>query len=85
MYRILIIEDDMRIAEGIEERLCQWDYHVQIVHDFRNVMHDFTQYISHSLYYWILHCRFMMAITGAMKYAMYPVHRSSSSLPRQTA
>ena len=44
MYRILIIEDDMRIAEGIEERLCQWDYHVQIVHDFRNVMHDFTQY-----------------------------------------
>ena len=45
MYRILIIEDDMRIAEGMKERLIQWDYDVQIVEDFRNVMQAFTQYM----------------------------------------
>lgn len=47
MYRILIIEDDFRIAEGIRERLKQWDYEVQIIHDFRNIMHEFTQFSPH--------------------------------------
>lgn len=47
MYRILIIEDDFRIAEGIRERLQQWDYEVQIIHDFRNIMHEFTQFSPH--------------------------------------
>lgn len=45
MYRVLIVEDDIRIAEGMKERLIQWDYDVQIVEDFRNVMPAFTQYM----------------------------------------
>ena len=45
MYRVLIVEDDIRIAEGMKERLIQWDYDVQIVEDFRNVMQAFTQYM----------------------------------------
>lgn len=47
MYRILIIEDDMHIAEGIKERLKQWNYEIETIHNFREVMQEFTEFQPH--------------------------------------
>lgn len=47
MYRILIVEDDLRIAEGIAERLRQWGYEPVMTADFRNVMAQFVSYQPH--------------------------------------
>lgn len=47
MYRILIIEDDLHIAEGIKERLKQWDYDAETIHNFREVMQEFTDFQPH--------------------------------------
>lgn len=47
MYRILIIEDDLHIAEGIKERLKQWDYEAETIHNFREVMQEFVSFQPH--------------------------------------
>lgn len=47
MYRILIIEDDLHIAEGIKERLKQWDYEAETIHNFREVMQEFMDFQPH--------------------------------------
>lgn len=47
MYRILIVEDDFHIVEGMETRLRQWGYEVESVQDFQNVMHDFLAFQPH--------------------------------------
>lgn len=47
MYRILIIEDDLHIAEGIKERLKQWDYEAETIHNFREVMQEFVFFQPH--------------------------------------
>lgn len=47
MHRILIIEDDKHIASGIKERLTQWNYNAEIIHDFRNVMLEFSSFQPH--------------------------------------
>lgn len=38
MYRILIIEDDQTIAKALCSHLQKWNYDVQCVADFKNVM-----------------------------------------------
>lgn len=47
MYRVLIIEDDLHIAEGIKERLKQWDYEAEAIHNFREVMQEFVSFQPH--------------------------------------
>lgn len=47
MYRVLIIEDDLRIAEEIKEQIKMWDLDAHIAEDFRNVLTDFTMYQPH--------------------------------------
>ena len=42
MYRLMIVEDDFRIAEAISEQTKMWDLDVHIVEDFRNVLAEFT-------------------------------------------
>ncbi|HBB28946.1 MAG TPA: DNA-binding response regulator [Clostridiales bacterium] len=37
MYNILIIEDDMTIANTLKEHLIKWEYHVECVTDFKNI------------------------------------------------
>jgi len=37
MYNILIIEDDMTIANTLKEHLIKWEYHVESVTDFKNI------------------------------------------------
>lgn len=43
MYKILIIEDDGTIAEGLKKHLEKWDYQVECVTDFKNVMDTFLK------------------------------------------
>ena len=44
MYRILIVEDDMTIAEILAGHLKKWDYDVRYVEDFKNIMTDFMEF-----------------------------------------
>ncbi|MCR4642592.1 MAG: DNA-binding response regulator [Lachnospiraceae bacterium] len=46
-YRILIVEDDRGIAEGISEQMKQWGYGAKCVSDFHNVMGEFAEYMPH--------------------------------------
>ena len=43
MYKILIVEDDMTIANGLKDHLEKWDYEVECVTDFKNIMENFAQ------------------------------------------
>lgn len=47
MYRILIVEDDLSIAEAIKEQAKAWDLESHIVENFRNVLTDFAEYQPH--------------------------------------
>ena len=47
MYRLLIVEDDFRIAEAIGQQIKTWDLDARIVEDFRNVLADFAAYQPH--------------------------------------
>ena len=38
MHKILIIEDDLVIAKGLQNHLCQWGYQVGYVTDFKAVL-----------------------------------------------
>ncbi len=46
-YRVLIIEDDRGIADGIGRQLTQWDLEVKSVSDFHNVMGEFARFQPH--------------------------------------
>ena len=47
MYRLLIVEDDLRIAEAIKEQTKAWDLDARTVEDFRGVLADFAAYQPH--------------------------------------
>ena len=47
MYKILIVEDDNGIAEGISKQLGSWGHDSRIVVDFANVMKEFQEYEPH--------------------------------------
>ena len=47
MYRILIVEDDMGIAQAMAEQARMWELDVKCVENFRNVMKDFSEYRPH--------------------------------------
>ena len=36
MYKILIVEDDMVIAESMKKSLCQWNYETEYIKDLKN-------------------------------------------------
>ncbi len=38
MYKLLIIEDDLVIAQTLKAHLCKWDYEAEYVTDFKNVL-----------------------------------------------
>ena len=46
-YRILIVEDDRGIAEGIIEQMRQWGLEAKAVSNFHNVMGEFAEYQPH--------------------------------------
>lgn len=47
MYRLLIVEDDRGIAEGVREQAETWDITARIVTDFHNVMAEFSRFDPH--------------------------------------
>ena len=47
MFKILIVEDDRGIAEGIQSLLEQWGMEARQVQDFRNITGEFETYQPH--------------------------------------
>ena len=47
MYKLLIVEDDIGIAEAIKKQAEAWDFDAHIVQDFRNVTTEYTEYQPH--------------------------------------
>ena len=43
MYKIMIIEDDMVIANQMSKFLLTWNYHAEYIVDFKNIMNDFSR------------------------------------------
>ena len=46
-YRIFIIEDDYGIAEAIRKQAEMWSLDTKCVHDFRNILAEFSEYDPH--------------------------------------
>ncbi len=46
-YRILIVEDDLTIAEEIKKYLQKWDFEVEQIHDFSKVLEEFSAFSPH--------------------------------------
>ena len=44
MYKILIVEDDETIAGGLKTHLERWNYQVECITDFRNVMEKYVAF-----------------------------------------
>lgn len=44
MYRILIVEDDVTIAENVAAHLNRWDYETKQIEDFKNIIDEFVQF-----------------------------------------
>lgn len=47
MYKILIVEDDAGIAEGIAAQLGSWGHEARCIRDFANVMKEFSEFSPH--------------------------------------
>ena len=47
MYKILIIEDDMAMAQAIEKEMKAWGNDARYVTDFQNVLSEFARYGPH--------------------------------------
>lgn len=47
MYRLLIVEDDIGIAEAVKAQAEMWDMSVRCVENFRNVMAEFADFSPH--------------------------------------
>ena len=47
MYKILIIEDDLTMAQAIQKEMTAWGNEAEYVQDFRNVMKIFAEYDPH--------------------------------------
>ncbi len=44
MYRILVVEDDMVIANAIKKTIAKWGYEVECVTDFQDVLGQFAAF-----------------------------------------
>ena len=40
MYKILIVEDDLLMAQAIQQEMTMWGHEAEYVKDFRNVLQD---------------------------------------------
>lgn len=47
MYRLMVVEDDMGIADAIAEQAKMWELQVHCVKYFRNVMGEFAEFDPH--------------------------------------
>ena len=47
MYKILIVEDDLLMAQAIQQEMTMWGHEAEYVKDFRNVLQEFAGYDPH--------------------------------------
>ena len=47
MYKILIVEDDLPMAQAIQKEMEMWGNEARYVKDFQNVLAEFTDYDPH--------------------------------------
>lgn len=47
MYKILIIEDDVSMAEAMKKQIESWGHEVRLVQDFHNVLTECAEYDPH--------------------------------------
>ena len=47
MYKILIVEDDLAMAQAIQKEMEMWGNEARYVKDFQNVLAEFTDYDPH--------------------------------------
>lgn len=47
MYKILIVEDDSALAAAMKKHIESWNYDVCLIHDFNNIIAEFTSYDPH--------------------------------------
>ncbi|MDO4814996.1 MAG: response regulator transcription factor [Bacillota bacterium] len=47
MYKLLIVEDDMGIAEAVEAQAQMWELETRAVKNFRDVMKEFAEFQPH--------------------------------------
>ena len=47
MYKILIIEDDLLMAQAIQREMAMWGHEAEYVKDFRDVLKEFADYDPH--------------------------------------
>ena len=76
MYKILIVEDDLPMAQAIQKEMRMWGNEAEYVQDFQNVLTAFTEYDPHLVL-------FITDITGAARSAGSLMCRSYLSPPHQ--
>lgn len=47
LNKILIIEDDKIISKSIANHLTKWDFVVEKIKDFKNIMEEFIEFDPH--------------------------------------
>ena len=74
MYKILIIEDDLTMAQAIQKEMKMWGIDAQYVQDFKNVLETFV-ILTRILFLWTLLCHFTTGTTGAARLGKYRTYR----------
>ena len=80
MYKILIVEDDLPMAQAIRQEMKMWGHEAEYVKDFRNVLQEFAGYDPH-LVLMDITLPFLMDITGAAKSGKFRMCPSYLFLP----
>lgn len=47
MYKLMIVEDDLGIAEAVREQAEAWAFQVHVAENFRNVIEEFNAFAPH--------------------------------------
>lgn len=74
MYKILIIEDDLTMAQAIQKEMKMWGNDAQYVQDFKNVLETFAEFDPHLVLMTLL-CHFTTGTTGAARLGKYRTYR----------
>ena len=75
MYKILIIEDDLTMAQAIQKEMKMWGNDAQYVQDFKNVLETFAEFDPHLVLMDITLTNFTTGTTGAARLGKYRTYR----------